>query len=90
MTFRATDEPSWRFPLRRRDHEWIIRASAASWRPHAAAFEAFREMLPEMPEKQAKVEANHAIVAPQVSHLPQQTVCTHAETHVARPGFRRA
>jgi hypothetical protein len=34
----------------------------------AAAFEAFREVLPEMPEEQAKVEANHAIAFAAANH----------------------
>jgi hypothetical protein len=59
-------KPAWRAAVLAYRHEY--RATREDRLARDAAFEAFREVLPEMPEQQAKVEANHAIAYAAANH----------------------
>jgi hypothetical protein len=51
--------PAWRAAVLAYRHEYrATREDPLAW---AAAFEAFRAALPDMPEDEAKVEAGHAV-----------------------------
>jgi chemotaxis methyl-accepting protein methylase len=58
--------PAWRAAVQayRREYE-VTREDRFA---REAAFEAFREVLPDMPEEQAKAEANHAIAYAAANH----------------------
>jgi hypothetical protein len=58
--------PAWRAAVLayRREYQATREDLLAS----TAAFEAFRKVLPDMPEEQAKVEANHAIAYAATNH----------------------
>jgi chemotaxis methyl-accepting protein methylase len=58
--------PAWRAAVLAYRREY--RATREDRFASEAAFEAFREVLPDMPEEQAKVEANHAIAYAATNH----------------------
>jgi hypothetical protein len=58
--------PAWRAAVLAYQREY--RATGEDRFARAAAFEAFREVLPEMPERQAKIETNQAIAYAAANH----------------------
>jgi hypothetical protein len=58
--------PAWRAAVLAYRQEY--RVNPEDRFPRDAAFEAFRAALPDMPEEQAKVEANHAIAYAAANH----------------------
>jgi hypothetical protein len=58
--------PAWRAAVAAYRH--VYRVTPEDRLARAAAFEAFREVLPDMPERQAKVETTRAIAYAAANH----------------------
>jgi chemotaxis methyl-accepting protein methylase len=62
----ASIQPVWRAAVQAYRREYLVTREDRFAR--AAAFEAFRQVLPDMPKAEVKVETNHAIAYAAANH----------------------